>query len=492
MSCLELLECIINTVSIDRHYENSWYSQQITSLTSQTMADLQINYPDIYYSLLNIVIKQESCHLMFIPCGIKSSKSMLKKYTDVNHILSEVSVAYNKNYIHNLNLQFPGVLDKFNFTDKIAKFQRKIFGYFVMCKTTPKERYAEISHAFTNTKTIEYLQQSRSLNFKMLDEAIDNVCSYKMCLSGEIVGHLTGKKSGNTTYEILTCDEDKQLLWNTTLLEENCSPFSDLSTLINCKKILSVPCKGGKIKWGKETILVPRQTIDLTQSPIHCVKMPIDLLNKESLLVYYKGVKFLCISHKNTSILASSPPNTTFIESKKIPVISYRCDSPILPEEDKTVKQPSWKTKITRVFQNSSFPVKIYPNCFLTENSSEISSLWVLRQNGSFDLVAGVTYFLPWICTKPYVSFGTISKTNETLTIIYIGSSSNIAYTKYCLTHNINQKATIRVNFATSSPAKKKKYPSGIKKISTIIQDDKRQKRNSVSILSTLLQRNER
>ena len=105
MSCLELLECIINTVSIDRHYESSWYSQQITSLTSQTMADLQINYPDIYYSLLNIVIKQESCHLMFIPCGIKSSKSMLKKYTDVNHILSEVSVAYNKNYIHNFLLR---------------------------------------------------------------------------------------------------------------------------------------------------------------------------------------------------------------------------------------------------------------------------------------------------------------------------------------------------------------------------------------------------
>ena len=492
MSCSELLESLADIVSTNRHYMNSWIAQRSMTLTEQEFHELQVTCPDIYYTLLNILLYDSTSSLMFVPYGTKCTFGILKKeIPDLEIIICEVSTRFNPDYYHNLKEQFPTECDRFNITKEIMDAQKRIYGYFVWCNSVPKEKYSHISHAFTNLNTVASLHLPGKRKTEELEQLVDKGRSPRICITGSVVDFLLGKKSADqqTSHELLTYDEEEQK-WNTTLLSENKAPFVDMAILVNCEKTVDFRCKGGKIRWGHETILVPKQTIKACQVPLQVVNTPLDLLHKETLLVYYKGVKFLCMSPEISSILASSPPSQlSFMTKKPLNVRIFRCRSPSLPEMPDNIRQPMWKENITRVYQTPlSGQIKIYPNCFLTNHATTNNSIWILRKNGSFDLVFGDFYFIPWILTSSCIAFGTISRRFSTLTVTYLGGDNNVPITKYCLNHNTDQKEKLSTNFITEI-TKRNKKSRRIKKISSNIQDE-RPERNSVSILSALLQRN--
>ncbi len=489
MSCSNLLESLATIVSTDRHYRNSWIAQRSTTIVESEFYDLQVNRPDIFYALLNIILYDNQSSLMFVPHGTKCTHTILKKtIPTLEKIICEVFVKFNLNYYQNLKEEFPSECKRFNITKEIMAAQKRIYGYFVWCSEKPSEKFSYISHAFTNINTIVSLHMNTKRNTDELNHLAQRR-SLSVCVTGSIVDSLLGRNSDEQTVtEFLTYDAEKQGL-NVNLLRMGHSPFIDMAILVNCEKKIDYRCDGGKIKWGHETLLVPRQNIRACQVPLQVVLTPLDLLHKESLLVYYRGMKFLCMSPGISSVLASSPPaQLSFMNKNPLNIRIFRCRSPSLPEMTQNVRKPKWQEKISRMYQTPpSGSIKIFPNCFLTDHVTSKNSIWILRKDGSFDLVAGDFYFVPWILTSSYISFGTISRGLSSVTATYLGNGNNIPVTKFCMNHNISQKEMISINFI--APLRKRiRKNRPIKQISPIIQDE-RPKRNNVSVLSALLQR---
>ena len=494
MSCSSLHDTLQKIVLSNQCYVNSWLSQQV----SKTLRLRESS--NISYALLNLIMyHQTQTKLVFIPCGVKCTNPMLDEFVfalwgcGIDSLQSEIKVQYNSTYYSNLLRQFPFVFEKFQFDERKAKMQSYIYGYFVWTTEPVENPFREVSHCFTNKNTIETMSCVIDMTADMDPRILEKLRGVsEICVTGSIVMSLMGIKcKGQPSYEFVTYDPIHENDIMTTVLRENMSPFTDMVMLLNCEKESTILCRGGKIKWGQECLMVPRQTIIIQESPLHEVLCPVDLLHQESLLIYYKGVKFLCMSPEITPLLATSPPSINSFLNDAPLVKLYRCESPSPNKIHQNMNQSLCKDKISRVYQMQRENVSVFQNCFLHDHSSKDNSLWVLRTNGSFDVVKGNSFFFPWILTSKFVSFGTIFRNGNILVMTYSGSKQNFKLTRECVHINLQKAPELRVNILCNEGLPRRNSSLSLKKILPNIQDE-RKKRNTISVLSTLLQGNGR
>lgn len=438
-----------------------------------------------FIRLLNILMYfSEDYFVCFFPTGRKYSDNLLTQkwqQTRTGSITSikEISIPYNDTLLQNIKAQFPEYLQ--DFTQSHGKFQREIFGYFVICDRKYHKQGIEISHVFTNTNTHSfltthspYLEEKEFSNIKNILKT--KTSCFKSCVVGAAAVKLFGDPSKTDYLKTEIWSYDKNI---EHVIEIDSQRKREMEKKTKNKVIKTIRLGNKKIHWNNTCFLVPYRHVDLIKSELW--NNAIDFICDEDIFCYYKGVKFLYARNNNET------NDQVLIKNLERPISAVSTKRLNLNKANK-------KTRITNVWTSECVKVCLYRNCFLSDLKylPNNEAIWILNKNSSVDLMTSTkTDYLPWL-TLDNLAVGKVKKTKTGILIFPGNRKSDCKVTIQHLKANLANSESMNFEFKNFSRTKivlnnttKKRQ---IKEKIPIIQDERQ--RDNISALFALLSGN--
>ena len=452
---------------------------------------------DLQVCILNTLMYKFQINLHFFPCGFKSSLNMIQRcwkrnFADnIEAVLLEVSIPFSNTLFDNLDIEFSNILYISGFNREYARQQKKIFGYFVICDVLNENiaiKSREMSHVFTNKNTLKLLSSGHP---KLSNFCIKQIKSQIVSDSDKFLSLISGitplvisddqKQQDYITPEILTCSEE--LLGNNVIFLTQGDPFfQNLKTIISKSSFEMQKIHTQKIQWFDDIVLIPNSSIKIIEEE-NKIETPMDLCLNEKILFYFKGFKFLSfIPEQNQRGLLKINFQNITIEKSRNP----RFLPPITPGFKNKKKIKKRINKVAKEGKN----ISVYRNCLLSvaKNHMLEKMTWVLRIDGSFDIIVGEDFFR-YLISGGFVAAGHLKWNKNMLEISEGFHLPKFNKSKMYIENNLLQDPVKHFYFTYLF----KKYPPckdyktiPVKKKKTIIQDEKPQ-RNNISIFSSLL-----
>ena len=412
----------------------------------------------------------------------------------------------SRNLLDNINTQFPNVLAEFDFPRSAAVRQGSIYGYFV--STTRKVIYDEgaaISHVFTNANTRWLMTKGRPFlraeRFRKIAVILDDTDKrFSSCVTGSPSSVLCGvQQDFSLPLDFGLISSDPRV--NQTSFGLGSTQIRNVLEDALCG---SVNIPEASMSWNGYETLVKQQSLRLSfKSNATRARRAKDVIFSEDLIAYYKGVKFLYLPTCSLERCTVSPP---LCKQRPINVeVQEREGSQAQSAVKPLLRQRSRAHLPKKTYERIEVgAVRVLRNCKLVEVQAISGSgcgLWILRADGRFDITLGES-FLPWVLTSSFCTCGGLSWNQKLIVCDHRGGHPDIRRIRTLMERNLTQTGFVAYKLTGDLAMEQSQKNSGVREKNVVARvknktldikevDAHPEKRNSLSVLSPLLQRNE-